>query len=204
MANKKKSPITGFACEKAFIKGGVQYYRDGLGNIFSKPLDQSEMIGGGYEVERNNDAANETRLQRIKDITGKAKPTILDFGCGNGMLVDFAKGRGFDAVGYDLYRPETHDALNSKYDCLLLIEVIEHLSEPFDELKLIKNLLNPGGKVMIETSFSDWLTEHDAYIEPKVGHCTIFSHAGLDFLFEKFGFKIGKHINDNVRIYAVG
>lgn len=204
MANKKKSPITGFACEKAFIKGGVQYYRDGLGNIFCKPLNQSEMVGGNNEMMRNNEADNLTRLQRAKDITGKPNPTILDFGCGNGMLVCFGKARGYNVLGYDLYRPETYDALNSKYDCLLLIEVIEHLSEPFDELKLIKNLLNPGGKVMIETSFSDWLTEHDAYIEPKVGHCTIFSHAGLDFLFEKFGFKICKHINDNVRIYAVG
>ena len=201
MANKKKSPITGFACEKAFIKGGVQYYRDGLGNIFSKPLDQSEMVGGNNEMLRNNEADNITRLQRAKDITGKPNPTILDFGCGNGMLVCFGKARGYNVFGYDLYRPETHDALNKKYDCLLLIEVVEHLSEPFDELKLIKNVLNPGGKVMIETSFSDWLTEHDAYIEPKVGHCTIFSHAGLDFLFEKFGFKIGKHINDNVRVF---
>ncbi len=204
MTNKKKSPITGMACEKAFIKGGVQYYRDGLGNIFSKPLDQSKMIGGLLEVERNNNGDNETRLQRTKDITGKSNPSVLDFGCGNGMLLDFAKSKDMDATGYDLYRPETHDALNKKYDCVLLIEVVEHLSEPFDELKLIKNLLNPGGKVMIETSFSDWLTEHDSYIEPKVGHCTIFSHMGLDFLFEKFGFKIGKHINDNVRIYAVG
>ena len=201
MANKKKSPITGFACEKAFIKGGVQYYRDGLGNIFSKPLDQSEMVGGNNEMLRNNEADNITRLQRAKDITGKPNPTILDFGCGNGMLVCFGKARGYNVLGYDLYRPETHDALNKKYDCLLLIEVVEHLSEPFDELKLIKNVLNPGGKVMIETSFSDWLTEHDAYIEPKIGHCTIFSHAGLDFLFEKFGFKIGKHINDNVRVF---
>lgn len=201
MANKKKSPITGFACEKAFIKGGVQYYRDGLGNIFSKPLDQSEMVGGNNEMLRNNEADNITRLQRAKDITGKPNPTILDFGCGDGMLVCFGKARGYNVLGYDLYRPETHDALNKKYDCLLLIEVVEHLSEPFDELKLIKNVLNPGGKVMIETSFSDWLTEHDAYIEPKVGHCTIFSHAGLDFLFEKFGFKIGKHINDNVRVF---
>ena len=201
MANKKKSPITGFACEKAFIKGGVQYYRDGLGNIFSKPLDQSEMVGGNNEMLRNNEADNITRLQRAKDITGKPNPTILDFGCGNGMLVSFGKARGYNVLGYDLYRPETHDALNKKYDCILLIEVVEHLSEPFDELKLIKNLLNPGGKVMIETSFSDWLTEHDAYIEPKVGHCTIFSHAGLDHLFEKFGFKIGKHINRNVRVF---
>lgn len=189
------------ACEKAFIKGGVQYYRDGLGNIFCKPIDQSAMVGGTNESLRNEDEANATRLQRIKDITGKPNPTVLDFGCGNGLLVDFAKSKGMDATGYDLFRPETHDAINKKYDCVLLIEVIEHTLEPFDELKLIKNLLNPGGKVMIETSFSDWLTEHDSYIEPKVGHCTIFSHMGLDFLFEKFGFKAGNHINDNVRIF---
>jgi hypothetical protein len=61
--------------------------------------------------------------------------------------------------------------------------------------------LKPGGKVMIETSFSDWLTEADSYIDPRIGHSTIFSHAGLDFLMKKHGFKVGKHINQNVRIY---
>jgi hypothetical protein len=57
---------------------------------------------------------------------------------------------------------------------------------------------------MIETSFTDWLTPDDAYVEPTVGHCTIFSHIGLDHLMARFGFQPGVHINRNVRIYEVG
>ena len=68
------SPITGSIAQKAFIKGGEQYYTDELGNFFCNALDQSGMIGGISvisEEDRNDESANTTRLQRIKDITGK-------------------------------------------------------------------------------------------------------------------------------------
>lgn len=204
MANKKLSPVTGSPAKKAFKKGGVQYYTDELGNLFSKNTNTQDMVGGGYELERNDAIANETRLQRLKDITGKRKPDILDYGCGNGLFVDFCQRRGESIAGYDLYRPDTHQAVSKQYDCLLLIEVVEHMENPVEEFTFIKSLLKQGGKVMIETSFADWLTEDDSYIEPKVGHCMIFTHKGLDHAMTAAGFEIGNHINDNVRIYAVG
>ncbi len=199
MANKKKSPITGFACEKAFIKYGVQYYRDGLGNLFSKPLDQSNMVGGGNEIPRNEDSINQVRLDRIRQLTGKQNPIVLDFGCGNGLMAKYFNDRGVFCNPYDKYIEGCVFTMSN--DCIVLTEVIEHLSAPFDELKQIYKGLNPGGIVMIETSFSDWLTEHETYIDPRVGHSTIFSHMGLDFLMERFGFKPGNHVNRNVRIY---
>jgi hypothetical protein len=82
-----------------------------------------------------------------------------------------------------------------------MVEVIEHLSSPFSELDHVYSKLKKGGKVYIETSFSDWLTKEDSYIEPSVGHCTIFSHKGLDYLMQAKGFKVGEHINQNVRVY---
>lgn len=202
MANKK-SPITRETAQKHFVKGGVQYYKDELNNWFCAYIKQDDLVGGGNEEPRNINELNETRLQRIKEITKMANPVVLDFGCGNGLFVNYAISKKMLTMGYDLFRPETYDALEEKYDCIILMEVIEHLSKPFDELKLIKNLLNKGGKVMIETSFTDWLTPDDTYVEPSVGHCTIFSHAGLDHLMARFGFQPGEHINRNVRIYEL-
>jgi hypothetical protein len=204
--SKTKSPITGKVAKKAFAKGGVQYYTDELGNIFCKKLDQSGMVGGGKEDERNADELNLVRMYRIQKLSGKQQPTILDYGCGTGLMVTFMQDAGIDCDGYDPYNGYYADVLSLKkdYDVIVLTEVIEHLTAPFAELAEIKEMCHPGSKVMIETSFADWLTENDEYIEPKVGHCTIFSHAGLDHLMAQFGFKPDNHINQNVRIYAVG
>jgi hypothetical protein len=204
--SKTKSPITGKVAKKAFIKGGVQYYTDELANIFCKKLDQSGMVGGGKEDERNSDELNLVRMYRIQKISGKQQPTILDYGCGSGLMVTFMHDAGLDCDGYDPYNGYYADVLSLKkdYDVIVLTEVIEHLTAPFAELSEIKEFCHPGSKIMIETSFADWLTEADEYIEPAVGHCTIFSHAGLDYLMAQFGFTPDNHINQNVRIYAVG
>jgi hypothetical protein len=202
--SKTKSPITGKVAKKAFVKGGVQYYTDDLANIFCKKLDQSNMVGGGNEDTRNTDELNLVRMYRIQKISGKQQPTILDYGCGSGLMVTFMHDAGIDCDGYDPYNGYYADVLSLKkdYDVIVLTEVIEHLTVPFAELAEIKEFCHPGSKIMIETSFADWLTEHDAYIEPKVGHCTIFSHAGLDHLMAQFGFIPDNHINRNVRIYS--
>lgn len=204
--SKTKSPITAKVAKKAFVKGGVQYYTDELGNIFCKKLDQSGMVGGGMELERNADDINQTRLDRIRQISGKQNPTILDYGCGTGLMVKFMHDNLIDCDGYDPYNGHYADVLSLKrdYDVIVLTEVIEHLTAPFAELAEIKEFCHPGSNIMIETSFADWLTKDDFYIEPKVGHCTIFSHAGLDHLMAQFGFIPSNHINRNVRIYAVG
>jgi 2-polyprenyl-3-methyl-5-hydroxy-6-metoxy-1,4-benzoquinol methylase len=194
-----KSPVTGLGCVKAFVKHGVQYYSDHLGNIFCEELDQSNKVGGGNEVERNSDELNAGRLERIRMLTGKDAPKVLDYGCGHGWMAEYFNNRGVPCNPYDKYVEGTE--LTYENDCVVLTEVVEHLTAPFEELAEVYSVLRDGGVVMIETSFSDWLTKDDAYITPTVGHSTIFSHAGLDFLMQKFGFKIGNHINRNVRIY---
>ena len=204
MANKK-SPITREPGQKHFVKGGVQYYKDELNNWFCSYIKQDDLVGGEKEPERNANEINETRLKRVREINGKENPFVLDYGCGHGLMVRYfqeqqVRSNGFDKFNHKFNRLE----LGTGYDCVTLIEVIEHLTEPWNEIKQIKECLAPGGKVMIETSFTDWLTPDDEYVEPSVGHCTIFSHIGLDHLMARFGFQPWQHINRNVRIYEVG
>jgi len=196
----KLSPITDTPAKFAFTKWGVRYYRDELGNLFCKPLNQADKVGGETHEERNSEELNATRLERIKAITPSNR-YVLDYGCGRGQFLSYLRQKGVKSNGYDPYNPEFDFLYNVKYDCVTMIEVVEHLSYPYPELSGVHLLLKPAGKVMIETSFSDWLTEADSYIDPQIGHSTIFSHAGLDFLMKKHGFKVGKHINQNVRIY---
>ena len=75
---------------------------------------------------------------------------ILDFGCGQiHALSDILNDNGFCSDYYDLYYyPEIK---NNKYDTIILIEVFEHLSNPYEQLLNIKNLLNQFGRLIIMT-----------------------------------------------------
>jgi SAM-dependent methyltransferase len=181
------------------LKNGTEYFQDDNGIIFCEPLNQDQMVGGGCEQVRN-EMQNHLRIDRVHILKDNAN--VLDFGCGNGMLIKDLKGAGIKCTGYDKFNPKFKKLPKKEtFDIVIMVEVIEHLNEPFAELDLIYKSLVKGGVVMIETSFNDWLTLEDSYIEPSVGHSTIFSHRGLTELMASKGFTEGGHFDRNVRIY---
>jgi SAM-dependent methyltransferase len=181
------------------LKNGTEYFQDDNGIIFCEPLNQDQMVGGGCEQVRN-EMQNHLRLDRVFRLKDNAN--VLDFGCGNGLLIRDMKAVGIKCTGYDKFNPKFKKLPKKEtFDIVIMVEVIEHLNEPFAELDLIYQSLVKGGVVMIETSFTDWLTLEDSYIEPTVGHSTIFSHRGLTELMASKGFTEGGHFDRNVRIY---
>lgn len=188
-------------------KKGYDYYECGNCKTLFVPdgINQADMVGGGYEVERNVEQ-NQTRIDRFAALTG-IYGRILDFGCGHGMLVDDCQKLGLKCDGYDKFNPELDTFKQYKYNLVTLIEVIEHTFQPFVELDVIREKLTDNGVVYIETSFVDVAQEETIpleeffYISTDVGHCTIFSHYGLDLLMTAKGFSPLKHINRNARIY---
>lgn len=186
---------------------GVVYHQLENGTITCGPLDQSGMVGGTGEEDRNH-VHNPERLQRIKYL--HPNPKVLDFGCGSGLLVEFLRRNGIKAEGFDKYLKNSTDYLFSgdlafskgEYDIVTMIEVIEHTASPYLELQDIFHILKPGGILMVETSFTDWMELYtDPYVNPTIGHSTIFSHQGLDEVMQAKGFEIYGHINRNVRVY---
>jgi SAM-dependent methyltransferase len=174
------------------IVGGVQYYTDPYGSIFCEPLEQDNKVGG----TDNNDRQSQNKWR-----TTLAEGRCLDYGCGNGQLVDTLRGAGFDTSGFDPYNPEFGVDVEGKFDTIFMVETLEHTAAPYDEIDEIRGLLVPNGKVVIETSFSDWVDMDHPYLNPAIGHSTIFSHFGLDCLMASKGFECGPHINQNVRVY---
>lgn len=186
---------------------GVTYRRLPNGTLTCRPLDQSGMVGGTGELDRN-ETHNPERLQRIKQF--HPKPKVLDFGCGSGLFVEFMREQGIDAEGFDKYLNKSTEWLfngdlafsKGHYDIVTMIEVMEHTTAPYLELMDVFHILKSGGILMIETSFTDWMDlEIDPYINPSIGHSTIFSHAGLDEVMLEKGFEVYGHINQNVRVY---
>lgn len=175
---------------------------DDCGCIFiNNGLDQSNKVGGDKEVERN-ETQNSDRVRRFIELVGE-NGIVLDFGCGNGMLVNDCNSGGLNAIGYDKFNSKFWVLPQCKFDLVSMVEVIEHTFESFSEINIIYNLLKDDGILYIETSFTNQIEKplEDDYINPQLGHCTIFSHKGLDMLMMRKGFMPLSPINDNVRLY---
>jgi 2-polyprenyl-3-methyl-5-hydroxy-6-metoxy-1,4-benzoquinol methylase len=112
---------------------------------------------------------NEQRTELIKEITkGKTGLSLLDIGCGSGLFLKSCENKGINGVGIDVSNTALGFARNEfglnvfnkrveeliadyrKYDVITLWHVLEHFLEPIDELQKIKELLAPGGILIIE------------------------------------------------------
>lgn len=145
------------------------------------------------------------------------KARILDVGCGDGRYlkilgevgpdnwqlegVDFgetavkrARERGLNVIQGEY---ETLDLGESKYDLIILNQVIEHFIEPAAMVEKLHRELKKGGYLNIETpSLDGW----DAYIFKKSfwggyhfpRHITLFNEETVKGFFESRGFKINR------------
>ena len=200
METEIKSPITGGVSNPYCIKEGVQYFQcvDTKTLFTPTTLNQANMVGGTGEQERNVQQ-NANRIARIRSLAPNG--SVLDYGCGNGLLLKDMLASGLQAEGYDPYSDQFNAKPKHQFDVVTMIEVIEHTAYPFLELDQIFFLLKPGGTLYVETSFSNWVDADHPYLNPSIGHCTVFSHAGLDAVAHQKGFKRITPIDGNTRLY---
>lgn len=212
MADKKDCPICNNESNLRITKGVVKYYQcSNCKSLFCEPLNQEGLVGGKFEVERN-EKENHLRIERTDKILkglDKAEVNILDFGCGQGLLINDLKKAGYPNVdGYDAYS-EQYSRLpeNNKYQLIIMVEVAEHFSAPYFEFDVAYRALVNGGVIMTETgmldaAFEDGHTiDNYFYIAPEAGHSTIYTNHGLDVLMVQKGFRVKPFFNNYVRLY---
>lgn len=107
--------------------------------------------------------------------------SVLDIGCGIGAIgsrlvqergasvtgiepesarAEMARGRGLNV--HELYLDKTSVANFSTYDYVIFADVLEHLPDPGNLLRLTKQLLEPNGKVVISVpNVAHWSVRYD-------------------------------------------
>jgi SAM-dependent methyltransferase len=140
----------------------------------------------------------------VESLCGGKDVKWLDFGCGLGGLVRYARSQGFPNVygydegwGADWAREHGIDVLEQDqlrehegtFDVITAIEVIEHIPGPLELMQGIASLLKPGGVFFLTTGNAaphrDALTRWK-YVHPDV-HVTYYEPRTLATLYERVG-----------------
>ncbi|HMJ36162.1 MAG TPA: methyltransferase domain-containing protein [Baekduia sp.] len=125
---------------------------------------------GRDEAYLDEEAGRRATAGRLLDLIGRhvAAGRLLDVGCGPGLLLDEARGRGYAVVGLELSRWAARHATQvlgldvrdvaleafderEGFDVVVLGDVLEHLDDPVAGIEQAARLLAPGGVLCVVT-----------------------------------------------------
>lgn len=175
-------------------------------------FESGHSLDHGYDNAQSDRAlkkTNDRRMTMIRKLV-PAQARVLEVGAGSGRFGKAMEGE-FEYVGIDLsdaaarraraegvnvYCASLFDFVNtgSGFDAVTLFHVFEHLSDPHDALARIKDLLKPGGAlVLITPDTESWLcgVSGDRWVSYKFPeHLILYSRSALIELLEHSGFEI--------------
>lgn len=175
-------------------------------------FNSSADLQHGYATGDLTVAARKTNERRMSVLRGSApsQARVLEVGAGTGLFGHFVS-REFEYVGIDLsdqavrdarsrglevYRASLMDFVNTgpSFDALTMFHVFEHLANPHDALGRVKELLKPGGLVILVTPDTESLLcaiSGDGWVSYKFPeHLILYSRSALIELLEHSGFEI--------------
>lgn len=147
------------------------------GLAFIHPREEPDKIVHAYEDVTDERYAEEehgrvltfTRFLKLIERFRKPPGKLLDVGCHIGTFLRLARDRGWETHGVEPSRWATEyarskqgldvrqgvaknaEAFGTKFDLITLIDVIEHVNDPVQELKDIHALLAPNGIFVLTT-----------------------------------------------------
>jgi 2-polyprenyl-3-methyl-5-hydroxy-6-metoxy-1,4-benzoquinol methylase len=95
-----------------------------------------------------------TQLARLQRAGIDRSHRILDYGCGGGQFLDYLKSEGYTNVhGFDQYSEKYGDrsVLDTKYDCILSQDVIEHVPSPHGLVEEFNRITKSGTIIALGT-----------------------------------------------------
>jgi SAM-dependent methyltransferase len=166
---------------------------------------------------RDNDATH-AFIRRSISTPGR----LLDLGCGHGRLLYRARKDGWEVKGVELSKEtaarvqielgipvvagnflEMEPSDLGRFDLVCLRHVLEHLPDSLLAMNKIRELLAPGGMVLLEmpniegidTKLKRWMADTGLHRKKfargyVVGHCNEFCRGSFEYLASKTGFRL--------------
>lgn len=168
--------------------------------------------GGVYDsVEARMQSDFPAKLSLLKR-HAPAGARLIDVGCGKGFFVKAAADAGIDAQGVDLSESGVAYATGTlkvrataglladlkptlgAFDAATFWATIEHLPDPIATMRDIRDVLKPGGLLLLDTGIGhDWLDRtlpgRTQWYDPPQ-HLFVFSRRGMEIALDKAGFSI--------------
>lgn len=194
------------------------------GCMFVDPYPSREMnrsFQGIETVERlaledkKRRAYFQRRLDRLESRIGPARreARLLEVGCGSGVLLQEAMSRGWRVDALELSAElaavarnnnpeatiitgniETQEPSGSSYEAIISLDVLEHVFSPMSMIENCRELLKPGGLLMLQTPNTRSLRSRTQgarweMLDPEQ-HLNLFSPDALRVLLTTVGFDI--------------
>lgn len=115
----------------------------------------------------------------VREFAGGRELRVADLGCGNGYVASRLAGEGHSAVGVDaspegvniaresypgirfevrsIYDGDLASVTGTELDCIIALEVVEHLYAPRELFARGKELLRDGGIMVVSTPYHGYL-----------------------------------------------
>jgi len=151
-----------------------------------------------YLISKNKVRRILRRIFFLRPIAKECNGKLLDVGCGIGEFleiysnaigidpnkynVEYCKNLGFDAKVGSVYNLKFK---KNYFDCILLMNVLEHLSRPSQAIKEINKVLKKNGKLIITVPTK-------AGFKRDKTHVKFWSRQALSEFLVKNGFKVKK------------
>jgi SAM-dependent methyltransferase len=188
--------------------------------IFQHPPPPAEVMVSYADTEyeqglyRDYVEAREMKIEHFRHRLELLLPRVrrgrlLDIGCSCGYFLQVAAQSGFEVEGLEFSRvaiaaadPAVRPRIlcssmgafngNGSYDLITAFDLIEHVPQPKEFLKKVRQLLAPGGCLAMSTPDSEHFLRHVMrarwpMLQP-MQHLTIFSRRAMRLALEEAGF----------------
>lgn len=203
--------------ECAHVYAGVRLSPEDLAAYYKQEYFVDSVFMDESVVEQRQQMVQEPKLSFVAEFVRTARRKWLDVGTGNGAVVACARGLGFDAHGLELgtqaiefARKVFHVELSPRsiyeelrhggpaaYDVISFFMVLEHATDPCEQVAAASELLAPGGLLAVEVPTATSLSAISDSSYPDHGlrqcvgdHIMLYSEKSVTRLVESSGFRV--------------
>ena len=157
----------------------IELCQDETGLVFNRAFNPAVVT---YDDSYQNDQGHSLQFQRHLDEVcelccghlASKENLVVDVGCGKGGFVELLRGKGVNALGYDIayqgsspyirkafFSVDSHD----QGHLVTLRHVLEHIPSPWQFLDGIAAANGYQGLLYVEVPDLEWILEHRAYFD---------------------------------------